>query len=259
MMKNALLLTLALLLAASGLADDLVVFVNGDRLSGKIVATGTKRIRLRTPYGRLEIPRTEVERLVWEDGREEILTAAAAPAAPTSPKTTADLTIVVTGHSFWQAWHPKNAPSDPSLRLVLRLDDREAIAYTDANLDPDDLPGAVVNSFVFDPERLFVSPGDGVKARPPEAGSKGVQLPLELEEPLGGQRQIELAYQVNDGTSSYPEWRDVVKASASVDLSLGKPMQVSLEQDRGLMEYSDRYMHYVETFRALARVAPASP
>ena len=69
-MKRPFLLSLALLLATSGLAADLVVFVNGDRLSGQIVATGTRRVRLKTPYGRLEIPRTEIERLVWEDGRD---------------------------------------------------------------------------------------------------------------------------------------------------------------------------------------------
>ena len=56
-MRPLALLPLTLLLAASGLGADLVVFVNGDRLSGEIVATGTRRIRLKTPYGRLEIPR----------------------------------------------------------------------------------------------------------------------------------------------------------------------------------------------------------
>ena len=71
-MRPLVLLLLALLLASPGLAADVVVFVNGDRLSGDIVAKGTRRIRLRTPYGRLEIPRTEIERLVFEDGREEI-------------------------------------------------------------------------------------------------------------------------------------------------------------------------------------------
>ena len=59
-MKTLLPTLLALILAAPLVAQDQVVFVNGDRLSGKIVATGTKRIRLRTPYGRLEIPRTEI-------------------------------------------------------------------------------------------------------------------------------------------------------------------------------------------------------
>jgi len=255
-MKHPYLLSfsLALLLATSGLAADLVVFVNGDRLSGQIVAQGTRRVRLKTPYGRLEIPRTEVERLVFEDGREEIVTT---PAGPPPPKTTVDLALVVTGNTFWQAWDPKVAPADPSLRLVVHLDGSEMIAYTDVNLDPDDLPGAVVNSFVFAPERLLVAPAKGVKASPPEPG-RGVRLALELPARMGGERQLVLAYQVNDGTSSDPEWRDVVEARTQVDLAPESPVRVVLEQDRGQMEYTERNMHYVDTFRAFARVASPS-
>ena len=208
-MRLLLLALFVSLIAGPALAQDVIVFVNGDRLSGKIVATGTKRIRLRTPYGRLEIPRTEIERLVWEDGREEILTA---PAEPPPPKTTADLVLLVNGNTFWQAWDPALAPDDPSLRLAVRLDGQEVVAYTDVNLDPEDLPGALVNSFVFLAERLFVRPGEGVNVLPPEPGGGKIRLALELPEELVGERRLELAYQVNDGSSAYPDWRDVVQA-----------------------------------------------
>jgi hypothetical protein len=218
-MKPFVLLLLALSLAVPAGAVDVVVFLNGDRLSGEIVATGTRRVRLKTPYGRLEIPRKEIERLVWEDGREEIITPPAGPI----------------------------------------LDEQAVCAYTDANLDPDDLPGAVVNSFVFAPERVLINPAEGVEAGPPEPGRGGVRLALELPARLVGQRQLVLAYQVNDGTTSSPEWREVVEARASVDLSVGKTVRVTLEQDRGRMEYTDRYMHFVETFRAFAHVAAPSP
>ncbi len=255
-MRPLVLSLLALLLAAPGPAADLVVFVNGDRLSGDIVAEGTRRIRLRTPYGRLEIPRTEIERLVWEDGREEIVSA---PVAPAPPKTTAELALVIIGNAFWHAWDPKIAPADPSLRLVVLLGEEEIATYTDVNLDPDDLPGAVVNSFVFAPERLLVASAEQVEAHAPEVGRGGIRLVLELPARLGGQRQLVLAYQLNDGTSSRPEWRDVVEATASVELSPGQRQRVTLEQDRGRMEYTDRYMHFVETFRAFAHVASSSP
>ena len=85
MTRRAFLLAVGLLLAAPALRGDAIVFTNGDRISGTIVARGTKRIKLRTPYGRLEIPRTEIERLVWDDGREEVLNA---PPEPPPPKTT---------------------------------------------------------------------------------------------------------------------------------------------------------------------------
>jgi len=255
-MKLTSLTLLVLLVAAPLLAEDLVVFVNGDRLSGAIVATGTKRVRLRTPYGRLEIPRTEIERLVWEDGREEIVTP---PAEPPPPTTTADLVLLVNGHTFWQAWDPKTPPADPSLRLVVRLDGGEVIAWSDVNLDPEDLPGAVVNSFVFDPERLFVRPADGVKADPPETGAGGIRLALELPPELAGDRWLSVAYQVNDASSSYPEWRDLVDGGTRVRLTAESPVQVRLEQDRGLMEYTDRTMQAVETFRIVARETSHTP
>jgi hypothetical protein len=247
---------MAAFLTVPATASDVVVFLNGDRLSGEIVAAGTRRVRVKTPYGRLEIPRKEIERLIWEDGREEIITP---PADAPAPKTDVDLEIVVTGNTFWQAWDPKGAPADPSLRLVVILDEELASAYTDANLDPDDLPGAIVNSFVFAPERLLVSPGEGVTARPAEPGRGGVRLALELPLRLAGRRELVLAYQVNDGTASRPDWREVVEARAIVRLSRGEPTRVTLEQDRGRMEYTEQYMHYVETFRAFARVAPPSP
>jgi hypothetical protein len=252
-MRRAPLLAAALLLAAPGLHGDAIVFTNGDRISGTIVATGTKRIKLRTPYGRLEIPRTEIERLLWDDGREEVLNA------PPEPKTTPDLVLLVSGHTFWQAWDPARAPADPSLRLAVSLDGQEVVAYTDVNLDPQDLPGALVNSFVFRPERLFVRPGAGVKTLPPELEGGKIRLVLELPEELVGERRLELAYQVNDGSSTYPDWRDVVQAGTRVDLTPETPAQVRVEQDRGLMEYKDKAMRHVETFRAVAQVLPPAP
>lgn len=246
-----LVLALGVLLAASPLlAEDLVVFVNGDRLSGRIAAVGTKRVRLRTPYGRLEIPRDRIERLVWEDGREEIVTDL--PETP-PPEGTIRLLILVRGSSFWHAWDPGRPPEDPSLRLTLRLDGRTLGSFTDVTPDPDDLPGAAVNSFVFDPARLLVAGGEGVAVEPPESGSGGIRLSLRLPRSLAGDRWLDLAYQVNDGSAADPRWRDVVEAGTSVALSTGLPVRVQIDQERGLMEYADRGMRAVETFRVIAR------
>ena len=51
----------------------------------------------------------------------------------------------------------------------------------------------------------------------------------------------------------------MVEARVSLDLSTERPVRVTLEQDRGQMEYTDRNMHYVETFRAVAHAASPSP
>jgi hypothetical protein len=256
MTARALLLLLAVLVGSPSSAQDAIVFVNGDRLSGKIVATGTKRIKLRTPYGRLEIPRAEIERVIWEDGREEVITP---PAVPPPPKTTSDLVLFIQGSTFWQAWDPAAPPVDPSLRLVLRLDGGEVCAWMDVHLDPEDLPDAIVNSFVFDPERLFVEPAEGVAASRPEPGARGIRLGLELPAELAGDHWLQVAYQVNGGSASRPEWLDLVGSGTRVELSPESPVHVKVEQDRGVMEYAERGMQNVDTFRIIAREAPLSP
>jgi hypothetical protein len=167
------------------------------------------------------------------------------------------LVLAVHGHAFWQAWDPKAAPADPSLRLDVALDDRVVVDYVDANLDPEDLPKAVVNTFVFAPDRLFVQSAEKVTARPPELVSGEIRLALELPTEMAGRRRLRLAYQVNEGGSAAPRWRDVVQAATDVVLVAGAPARVRLDQDRGLMQYAKRAMRNVETFRAVAQPEPA--
>jgi hypothetical protein len=266
MIRRIPLAALALLLVALPLRADVVVFVGGDRMSGKIVAKGTKRVRLKTPYGLLVIPRGKIERLVYPDGREEVLNAPPPPPVPPPPPTTVGLRVLVTGDSFWQAWDPSSVPADPSLRLMVAVDGKEVAAYVDRDLDPADLKGALVNSFVFSPEHLAVVPAAGVKAAPPQPGPDGVTLVLDLPTDLAGPRRLAFTYQVNDATAAAPEWRDVVSADLDIDVvsGPGHETRVRLEQDRGEMEYGRKTLKFgrksmqrVETFRVVAR--PGSP
>jgi len=249
---RAALAVLALLLGAPLLRADVVVLVNGDRVTGRVIGKITRRVRVQTPYGTLVIPADKVERIRRDDGNEEVLNVPPAPdptPAPPPPPPTA-LVLVVSGHTFWQAWDPKVAPADPSLRLEVRLDDRVIASYTDVNLDPEDLPKAVVNSFVFSPERLFVSAAAGITVAPPELVSGEIRLPLTLPAELAGRRELRLAYQVNDAGSAAAQWRDVVLAAGEVALAPGGATRVRVQQDRGAMEYTRRRMRNVETFRA---------
>ena len=249
---RAALAVLALLLGAPLLRADVVVLVNGDRVTGRVIGKITRRVRVQTPYGTLVIPADKVERIRRDDGNEEVLNVPPAPdptPAPPPPPPTA-LVLVVSGHTFWQAWDPKVAPADPSLRLEVRLDDRVIASYTDVNLDPEDLPKAVVNSFVFSPERLFVSAAAGITVAPPELVSGEIRLPLTLPAELAGRRELRLAYQVNDAGSAAAQWRDVVLAAGEVALAPGGATRVRVQQDRGTMEYTRRRMRSVETFRA---------
>lgn len=261
---TALATALACLLATGGALADVVVLVNGDRVSGRVTGAVTRRVRLQTPYGVLVIPADKVERIVRDDGTEQVMRQPQPPApAPPPAVQPATLVLAVSGASFWHAWDPKAAPEDPSLRLELRLDDRVVATYTDVNLDPEDLPKAVVNSFVFSPERLFVSGAEGVTVGPPALGGGEIRLELRFPEPLAGDRRLRLAYQLNDAGSGAPRWRDVVVAGAQVSLAPGAVVRLRLAQDRGTMDYSKRLlrglgqMRGVETFRATLEPEPA--
>ena len=254
------LAALALVLCAPHAGADVIVFVNGDRVSGHVVGRITRRVRVQTPYGVLVIPADKVERIRRDDGSEELLNARPAPApTPPPPPPPATRMVVVGGHSFWQAWDPKAAPEDPSLRLEVRLDDRVVASYTDVNLDPEDLPKAVVNSFVFSPERLFVSAAEGVTVAPPQLAAGQIRLAIVFPAELAGRRRLRLAYQANDAGSAAPQWRDVVVALGEVALAPGAAAGVRVSQDRGAMDFVKRRMRNVETFRATLGPEPPAP
>lgn len=246
---------LILLLALSSVASaDVVTLTNGDRLSGHVVGATTRRVRVETRYGVLAVPRDHVVRIEFDDGRVEILTPPPAPPEPPPPPPPqaepARMQLAVTGDSFWQAWDPKTAPADPSLRLDLRLDDAPLVSYTDSTLDPEDLPQAVVNSFVFSPEELAVRAGPGVVVAPPVVVDGEIGLALDVPQGASGPHELRLAYQLNEGSVAEPMWLNLVTASAKVVVEPGQTLTLRLEQSRGAMEYARRRMVNVETFKA---------
>ncbi len=261
-MRTAITSVLLLLATSGGVAQaDVFTLANGDRVSGRVVSKTIKRFRLQTPYGLLVLPKEVVVRIEHDDGTVEDLKAPAPAPTPTPPPPPepARLHLVIAGDSFWQAWDPKAAPPDPSLRLALRLDGRELATYTDTTLDPEDLPKAVVNSFVFSPDKLAIRAAEGVVAGPPVVVPGEIGLPLKLPGQLGGPHTLILAYQLNDGTTSAPQWRDVVTATADLTLEAGKACVLRLQQSRGSMEYKRGKMRGVETFGAMLLAVPEKP
>ncbi len=232
---------------------DVLTLTNGDRVSGRVVSKTAKRVRLQTPYGLLLIPRDSVARIERDDGSVEIVHAPPPPpdpAVPPPPPEPARLHLVIAGDSFWQAWDPKSAPPDPSLRLELRLDGNELASYTDATLDPEDLPKAVVNSFVFAPDGLAIRVSQGAVAGPPVVVPGEIGLPLKVPAELAGPHKLTLAYQVNEGTLSAPQWRNVMTAGCELSLEPGRTALLKVQQSRGTMEYTRRKMRNVESFSA---------
>jgi hypothetical protein len=253
-----LLLLLGLAVPAGA---EVLVLLNGDRITGKVQGRSTRRYRLQTPFGVLVIPRAKVERVLHDDGRDEPVNPPPPPPKPATPPPPPPipLSLSIRVDSFWQAWDPKAAPADPTLRLEVRLDLVTIATYTDANLDPEDLPKAVVNSFVFSPERLLMRAAERVSLAPPAVGREEIRLGVTLPPDLAGSRRLGIAYQVNDGTAEEPQWRDVVSAHQAVTLAPGRPAAVSLVQSRGTMEFARKKMRNVETFTASLDEAPAAP
>ena len=250
----ALLLGGLMTFVPNGLPADILVLRDGDRFTGKIVAKGARRIKVQTPYGLLTIPREKVEKIVHEDGSEEALNVPPPSPSPSPPPPAPlRLVLVVTGSTFWQAWDPKTgAPVDPSLRLEVRLDQKPIAQFVDPVLDPEDLPGAVVNSFSFAPDTLQVMGAPSVELGPPRIDSGRIRLEIRLPPEQAGPHELQVAYQVNDALGSEPGWRDLLVATADIRLQRDAPAVVQLLQDRGRMEYSKHRMRNAETFRMVA-------
>jgi hypothetical protein len=257
-LRAILSVTLVLGLSAPAPAE-IVALRDGDRVRGKIVARGTVRLRIQTAYGLLIIPLDKVEKIVHEDGSEEVLGASgpAAPAPPPPPAPTTPpvkLGVIITGKTFWQAWDPKvGVPEDPSLRLEVRLDEKPVAAYVDTQLDEGEISGAVVNAFAFTPEAVTAVAGPDARVLLPDTRPGRILLEIELPAERAGERKLGLAYQSNDRTKGDPGWRDLATTSLVITLKLDAPVFVKVEQDPGDMEFHRKQMRNVETFRIAAR------
>jgi hypothetical protein len=244
---------------------DLYYLLDGDRVSGQTLSKNARTFVVSTAYGRLTLPRTAVQRVVRADGTEEVLAApvlaSPAPHAPAlAPPSTWTLTLVLSGQNFWQAWPPRTSGVRPDLRLVVRLDDQDLASYVDRYLDPEDLPGATVNTFSFDPAHVAVAVASGVSAQAPEVRPGRVTLRLAV--PISGAaeaRRLRLAYQA--AATAPPDeagdtaWRDLT--GTTVALPERPEVQVEVAQQAGRMEYSGfrhKRMKNVDSFRLDARV-----
>jgi len=245
----------AWLLCPCQAAADVFLLRSGDRISGKTLSTEADAFTVLTPYGQLRIPRSEIERIVFGDGREERLRGAPGSAA------TARLILLITGHSFWYAWDLEaRGGGDPTLRLELRVGEATVAVYTDRVQDPQDLSGAVVNTFSFEPGVLDFEASGGAIVLAPEVRPGKATAKLDLPSETAGEQRLELAYQVNEGSASQPAWRDAASTAVWIELRTDRPAYVNISQDQGQMEFAGfrgRRMKNVESFRISAR--PETP
>lgn len=258
-MKTRHIACAAALLAALGAglaAADVFVLTNGDRITGKRVRGARGAIVVQTDFGRLSIPRARVERIVKEDGTEEVVNApgTAQPSSISASMPMARLVLIVLGKSFWLAWDPKRNPNvDPTLRMEVRLDGEPVAAYSDVKTDPKDLPGTTVNTFSFIEGEFEMEGAGGAALGKPEVrpgrASLRIDIPFTSDKPAT--RKLEIAYQFNAGSADEPEWKDAVTAQTDVELRRGTPVFLLMRQDPGKMGYSGfprKRMRNIETF-----------
>ena len=253
----AIVVALLIVPLASARAD-VFVLLTGDRISGKPVLNGKHAITVQTPFGRLVIPRSRIERIIRADGTEETVNQRliAAPAATPAPAVSRPvprprLVLVIQGQTFFQAWDGKTAAKvDPSLRLELRLDEEPIASWVDAKTDPE-IKGLLLNTFSFAAEDIAAFAGRGVELAAPEVQPGRAVLKIGLATQRA-RRKLRLAYQVNDADAEHPAWRDRAEATTEVDLRPESPTIVQVRQNRGKMEFSGflrRRMKNVETFQ----------
>jgi len=239
-------------LLASRASAEIVVLLDGDRYTGKIVSKRKASLVVRTAYGSLTIPRSAVAKIVFEDGHEEAVNGPPPPPASPPPPPPVRLELAVTGDAFWYAWDPpKGTQVDATLRLAVSVDDETVAAYADAALDPGDLPKAVVNSFSFEPGVVTVESRGDAQALPPETRPGRAVLKIDLPPAASGHRRLRFAYQVNDGSRGEPAWRECVAGALELELRDDGPNLVRLSQSRGRMEFSGflhKKMKQVESF-----------
>jgi hypothetical protein len=246
-----------LLLPLTSARADVFVLLTGDRISGKPVLNGKQAITVQTPFGRLVIPRSRIERIIRPDGHEEVLNkplivAAPTPApAPVRSVPRPRLVLVIQGQTFFQAWDGKSAARvDPSLRLEARLDEDPIASWVDTKTDPE-IRGALLNTFSFAPEDVAAFAGRGVELAPAEVQPGRAVLKIGLA-PQTAHRKLRLAYQINEADPEHPAWRDMATGTTEVDLRPDAPTIVQVHQSRGKMEFSGllrRRMKNVQTFR----------
>ncbi len=251
-----LILAASLILAVAGLSPAEVVYLNnGDVLHGELVAANNTVITLETPYGKLVIPKKDIQRIDYEGasvpsaatGTEapEVLRSSAAPVIPNKPNgpiahDRGVISLHLSGRSFWYAFESgSDNAADTRIRVRIYIGNARACTFEDEMPDTVD-GGTLYNSFTFSPtDALLIETLDGYQCSVLEAEEGDVSLRLDLPDSTSSDRQIvRMLYEVNDGDRSFERWEAVVSRSFSVEVGAGREAVVMVQQDASAMEYA---------------------
>ena len=259
-----------LLLPASGVAE-VIYLHSGDILHGSVIGASERAITLKTAYGNLVIPKTDIERIDYQ-GSEAAPQKKSEPAKPSPPAKPAPtkpvkraprpvghsvIALDIRGDSFWYAFPGSdNEPTDARIRLRVFVGGEEAAMLLDDKYDTVD-GSTKYNSFTFTPgDTQVISTREGYTCGVEETGEgsdKGVVLVLGLPESTTDQRVlVRMLYQVNEGSGEFPRWTNTVSRSFPVPLEPGKESFLVLLQDASGVEFSGIFrktMKNLESFQ----------
>ena len=238
------ILAASLILAVAGLSPAEVVYLNnGDVLHGELVAANNTVITLETPYGKLVIPKKDIQRIDYE--------GASVPSAATGPEASGNvpvesiardrgvISLHLSGRSFWYAFEfGSDNAADTRIRVRIYIGNARACTFEDEMPDTVD-GGTLYNSFTFSPtDALLIETLDGFQCSVLEAEEGDVSLRIDLPPSASSERQIiRMLYEVNDGDRSFERWVDVVSRSFSVEVGAGRETVVMVQQDASGLEY----------------------
>ncbi len=252
-------------LVSTTASAEIVHLKNGDVLHGSVISVNSREITLETPYGRLKIPKDDIQRIDYEEGEK-----GKAPEGKPAPKprlaikapkeelevssTRSVISMEIRGRSFWYAFiSPTASPADLSVRLRIYFGDKEAAMLLDTK--PDTVDGdTYYNSFTFSPtDSKVIRTGAGFDCVVTEAEDGRVTLRLQLPEgESGGKYLIRMRYQVNEGDRQFPRWTDAVTRGFNIQVEPRMETHVILQQDASGLDYTGFFrksMQNVESFR----------
>jgi hypothetical protein len=227
------------------------------------VGANTRRITLETPYGRLVIPKKDIQRIDYEGeakapdkatGKKETGSGKRKPLLPPPKPGRPVVSFEIRGTLFWYAFDsPPGDPVDLSIRLRLYVGEIEAATLVDSKPDTVD-KNSYYNSFDFSAKgSRIVRRGEGFECRLDEAEKGRAVLVLELPaKHREGQHLVRMLYQINEGSEGLPRWIDVVSRSFPIQVEAGKESYIILEQDAARLDYSGFFrksMKNVESFQ----------
>jgi hypothetical protein len=258
-----------LLLPPAGIAE-VVYLHNGDVFHGSVIGASERAITLKTTYGNLVIPKTDIKQIDYqgaepaaEKAPEKKASSTAKPPAPKPvkraprPAGRSVIALDIRGGSFWYAFTGSDAePADVRIRLRVFVGGEEAVLLLDDKYDTVD-GNTKFNSFTFAPgDTKVVSTSEGYTCGLEETGEgsdKGAVLVLGLPESTTDQRVlVRLLYQVNEGSGEFPRWTNAVSRSFPVPLEPGRESFLVLLQDASGVEFSGIFrkkMKNLESFQ----------